>query len=197
VSQRVGRAASRTWWWFLVTGIAWLVVAVVVLRFDLTSIAAVGAMLGVFLLLAGLNEVLVAGTRGAGWRWLHAIMAVVFIVAGVWAFIHPIGAFYELAAILGFVLVFKGAIDIAMSAAAHDVNELWWLGLIVGLLEVLLGFWASQQFFAPRALLIITWVGLSALLRGVGEIVLAFEVRRVGRDLSRQEAPQSDAGSRE
>jgi hypothetical protein len=60
-----------------------------------------------------------------------------------------------------------------------------------------LGFWASQQFFAPRALLIITWVGFSALLRGVGEIVLAFEVRRIGRDLSRQEAAQSDAGSRE
>ena len=30
------------WWLFLVTGIAWLLISLIVLRFDVTSIAAVG-----------------------------------------------------------------------------------------------------------------------------------------------------------
>lgn len=184
VRQDVGHAASGMWWWFVVTGIAWLLLAVIVLRFDVTSIATVGTLMGVVLLLGGLDEFFTLWMRGFGWRWLHAFMGVVFVIAGIWAFIHPIGAFYELAAILGIVLVLKGGTDIVTSAVTHEVNELWWLGLTVGILQVLLGFWVSQQFFAPRAILIITWVGLAAMLRGIGDIVVAFEIRRVGRELT-------------
>lgn len=167
------------WWFFLVTGALWLLVAVTVLRFDLTSVASVGVLLGSVLLLAGVNEFMTMSMRGAGWKWLHAAMGALFVLGGIWAFVHPIGAFYELASVLGFVLVLKGGMDIAIAAATKDLNDLWWLGLIVGLLEVLLAFWVSQQMFTPRAILIITWVGFAALFRGVGEIVLAFELRRV------------------
>jgi uncharacterized membrane protein HdeD (DUF308 family) len=182
--RAVVREVSRTWWWFLVTGILWLLIAVTVLRFDLTSVASVGALLGVVLLLAGVNEFMTMSMRDVGWKWLHAAMGVIFLLGGVWAFVHPIGAFYELASILGFVLVLKGGLDMGVSAATKDVSDLWWLGLIVGILEVLLGFWVSQQFFAPRAILIITWVGFACLFRGFGEIVVAFELRRAGKELA-------------
>ena len=49
----------------------------------------------------------------------------------------------------------------------------------------LLGFWASQQFFAPRAILILVWVGFFAIFRGVSEIVLAFEMRHAHKELGR------------
>ena len=65
-----------------------------------------------------------------------------------------------------------------------EVSDLWWLGLIAGIIEVLLGFWASQQYFAPRAILISIWVGFLALFHGIGEIVMAFEVRRAGKALA-------------
>jgi uncharacterized membrane protein HdeD (DUF308 family) len=47
---------------------------------------------------------------------------------------------------------------------------------------MLLGFWAGGQFFATRAYLILVWVGLSALIRGFLEIVLAFQVRAGKRE---------------
>jgi len=43
------------WWLFLITGIAWVFIALVVLRFDTTSLATVGVLLGVVFLLAGLK----------------------------------------------------------------------------------------------------------------------------------------------
>jgi uncharacterized membrane protein HdeD (DUF308 family) len=46
------RASVVPWWLFLVTGIAWLLISLIVLRFDVTSIAAVGALLGVIFLMA-------------------------------------------------------------------------------------------------------------------------------------------------
>jgi uncharacterized membrane protein HdeD (DUF308 family) len=51
------------WWLFLVTGIGWLLISLIVLRFDVTSIAAVGALLGVISPLArfrGFTEIFLA-----------------------------------------------------------------------------------------------------------------------------------------
>jgi uncharacterized membrane protein HdeD (DUF308 family) len=176
--------ASGTWWLFLITGIAWLLLSVIVLRFNITSIAAVGALLGVVFIAAGANEFMVMALRDMGWKWLHGILAVIFIIGGVWAFIHPIDAFYELAAILGFLLIFKGTMDVIGSVIQKEISALWWLGLITGVLELLLGFWASQQYFAPRAALILVWVGFFALFHGIGEIVMAFEMRRVHKAMT-------------
>jgi uncharacterized membrane protein HdeD (DUF308 family) len=46
------RASVMPWWLFLVTGVAWLLISLIALRFDVTSIAAVGALLGVIFLMA-------------------------------------------------------------------------------------------------------------------------------------------------
>ncbi|HET7236359.1 MAG TPA: DUF308 domain-containing protein [Actinomycetota bacterium] len=178
--MRERAAVGVAWWLFLVTGIAWLLVSLIVLRFNISSVATVGVMLGVILILAGVNEFLDMAAR-PGWKWLHAVLGVLFIGGGIWAFVHPIGAFYELASILGFLLLLKGALDITVALASKELNDLWWIGLVVGILEILLAFWASQQFFAPRAALILLWVGFAAMFRGFTEIFLAFEVRRVSR----------------
>jgi len=166
------------WWLFLVTGIAWLWVALVILRFDITSITAVGVMLGALFAFAAVTEI-AAAVSAPSWRWTHWILAVVFAVGSIWSFVHPIGAFWELASILGFLLVLKGSMDIVGSALAKAVNELWWVGLVAGIFEILLAFWASQQYYAPRAALILIWAGFMAILRGIGEIVLALGIRRI------------------
>jgi uncharacterized membrane protein HdeD (DUF308 family) len=175
-------ASMLPWWLFLVTGIAWLLISLIVLRFDITSIATVGVLLGVVFLLAAANEFTAMALPA--WRWLHGILGVLFVIGAVWAFIHPANAFYELAAILGFLLLLKGSLDISVAVMTKDVNDLWWLGLLVGILEILLAFWASQQYFAPRAALILLWVGFFAMFRGFTEIFLAFAVRRELKELA-------------
>ena len=175
MSVRERGASMLPWWLFLVTGVAWLLISLIVLRFDVTSIAAVGALLGVILIIAGANEFAIMSIPG--WRWLHAILGVLFIGGGIWAFIHPINAFYELAAILGFLLLLKGTLDIATAFMTREINDLWWLGLVVGILEILLGMWA-MGYAGRSAALLIVWVGFGAIVRGIAEIVGAFRVRR-------------------
>lgn len=65
-----------------------------------------------------------------------------------------------------------------------DVNPLWWLGPRRGRLVVLLGFWAGQQLLAVKAELLIFYVGLLALFRGMTQIVFAFNLRHAGRELA-------------
>lgn len=183
MSMKTRPVGAVPWWLFLVTGIMWMLISLIVLRFNITSVASVGVLLGVILIMAGVNEFIVMGVR-PDWKWLHAVLGVLFIGGGIWAFVHPIGAFYELASILGFLLLLKGSLDITVAVATKEVNDAWWLGLVVGILEILLAFWASQQFFAPRAALILLWVGFAAMFRGFTEIFLAFEVRRMSKEMA-------------
>ena len=168
------------WWLFLVTGIAWLIIAWVTLRFTPASLTTVGVLMGVLFLFAMLNEVMIAAVRSS-WRWLHIVMAVLFAFGAGWAFARPLDAFWTLASIRGLLLIFRGTLDIITSAETREVNSLWWLGLLAGILEILIGFWAAQQYLRVQGALLLLWVGLFAVFRGISEIVIAFELRRAQR----------------
>ena len=108
---------------------------------------------------------------------MRVILGVLFIGGSIWSFVSPYNAFWALAAAFGLLLILNGAFDIAYAAMAQPINPMWWLGLVVGILEVGLGFWASQQYVAVRASLLILWVGFYAIFRGISDLVIAFEVR--------------------
>ena len=164
------------WWLFLLTGIAWLIISVMVLRFTPASVNTVGILMGVLFLLAGFNEFMI-GSVTHHWRWAHVLLGIFFVIGAIWAFARPFNAFWALASVLGLLLIFKGTLDIIAAVMTKDVNTSWWLGLVAGILELVLGFWASQQAFPARGALLLLWVGFFALFRGISEIVISFEVR--------------------
>jgi uncharacterized membrane protein HdeD (DUF308 family) len=184
--RMVVRDAARYWWVYLVSGIAWLIVAWVVLRLNATSITTVGVILGIVFLAAGIHEVFLATLVSGGWKVWNYIMAVLFFLAGLWGLFEPVQTFFALASVLGLLLIFYGIFEIAQSIASRDINPYWWLGLIAGVLLLLLAFWVSGSdrvyALAQRTYLILFWVGFFALFRGFSEVILAFGVRHVGKE---------------
>jgi len=172
------QAATRLWWIFLVIGTAWLLFAILVFRFDWTSVKAISIVFGVVVLAAGIDEILIAFSGGqSGWMIaLRLVLAAAFIVIGVIAFIHPGNTFKALAAVMSFYFILKGAFTMIVALATRKEAELWWVALLLGLAELLIGFWAAGDF-GHRQILLIVWVGVLALLRGISSIVFAFRVR--------------------
>jgi uncharacterized membrane protein HdeD (DUF308 family) len=168
------------WVLFLITGLIWTWASLVILRFNTQSITTVGVIVGIYFLMATVNEFVIAAVV-EGWKWLHWLMAVLFGLGALWAFFEPKEAFWALASVIGFILVFKGMLDIITATATKGVNPLWGVGLTAGILELLLGFWASQRFYPARAELVLLWVGFAALFRGIAEITLAFHVRQLSK----------------
>ncbi len=164
------------WWVLLLTGIAWLIISVIVLRFTTTSAATIGVLLGVVFLAAMVNEFFIASVR-LGWRWAHVLMGVIFLAAAIWAFVNPVGTFWALASVVGLLLILQGGFTLITSIESRVINSAWWLGVAAGILEIFIGFWASAQLVSVRAALVIIWVGVLALFRGITEIVLAFELK--------------------
>lgn len=172
-------ALRRLWWVPLIPGVFWLVFSLVVFRFDVHSVNAVGTLIGVVFLVAGLEELLTAGAVRGGWRWLHAILGVAFVVGAIVSFVHPGNTFLALAEIVGWLLLIKGLFDIVLALSNRQL-ELWWTRLVLGLIELVLAFLVSGDI-DKRALFVLIFVGATAMLRGVALIITAFQLRALDR----------------
>jgi uncharacterized membrane protein HdeD (DUF308 family) len=177
-AERTLARALPPWWLVLITGIGWMLVGLIVLRFDYTSVSAISILFGFVAIAAGVMEIGVLMLAEGWWKLLHGILVVVFIATGIVAFIHPGNTFAALAAVFSFFLIFAGTWDIIVSISTRDEIGVWWLQLIGGIIELVLGFWAAG-YYGRSAVLLIAWVAAFALIRGVRDIVLAFRVREV------------------
>ena len=166
------------WWLLLITGIGWILVSVILLRFDYTSVSAISILFGVVALFAGAAEIGATFMANGWWKLLNIILAIVFIAAGVVAFIHPGDTFLALAAVFSFFLIFAGTFDIIISFSIRHEIDVWWLQLIGGIIELALGFWAAG-YYGRSATLLVAWVAAFTIIRGVRDIVLAFRVREI------------------
>jgi uncharacterized membrane protein HdeD (DUF308 family) len=110
-----------------------------------------------------------------GWRWLHGLLGVLFILTGIGALAWPDRTFLVIANLVAWFLLFKGTLDIVIAFASRGL-DLWWIQLIVGILEIAIAFWAAG-YPGRSAVLLVLWVGISALTRGITELVLAFQLR--------------------
>src|SRR6266545_4121148 len=171
IAQRTFGRVLPPWWLFLLTGIGWMLVALIVLRFDYTSVRAVSILFGI----VAIGVMMLAQ---GWWKLLYGVLAGVFIATGIVSFIHPGDTFLALAAVISFFLVFAGTFDIITAISARREIEVWWLQLVGGIIELALGFWAAG-YYGRSAVLLVAWVAAFAVIRGVTNIVLAFRVREV------------------
>jgi uncharacterized membrane protein HdeD (DUF308 family) len=174
--------ASRKWWVLLLTGIAWILISLVVLDADLDSAVTIAYVLGGFLLAVGVLEFVMVAIVD-GWKWLHVLMGVLFVLGGFAAFMEPFQTFGMLSALIGFFLVVKGTVDFTVALVTRHEVDLWWLLLISGIIEILLGFWASGYPGRSAALLVV-WIGFGALMRGITQLITAFQVRKIHEEVS-------------
>jgi uncharacterized membrane protein HdeD (DUF308 family) len=184
--RMIVREAARLWWLYLVSGIAWLVIAWLVLRLNATSITTVGVLIGVVFVAAGVSEALLAAVVPGGWKVWHYILSAIFLLGGLWGFIRPVDTFFALASVLGLILILYGTFDIVRAIASRALNPYWWLSLITGILLILLAFWVSGSdrvyALAQRTALILFWVGFFALFRGFSQIFFAFAIHHADRE---------------
>jgi uncharacterized membrane protein HdeD (DUF308 family) len=168
---------ARYWWLYLILGVLWVFFGMFVLSYNVGSLLAVAVLAGASFIATGVTQVLTAG-RVDSWRWLWLIGGVVSIIAGILAFVWPGITLLVLSGILAWFLVFKGVVDV-VGALANRHRDWWWLGLLLGIVEFLLGIWAAG--YPGRSLFVfVNLVGIYAIFHGFTEIFGAFALREAG-----------------
>ena len=172
------RGLARFWWLWLVFGIAWVLISLVILQFDDASITTVGVLIGLMFFISGIQQFAIASMVDRG-GWIYGLFGVLFVIAGVISFISPENTFAAIADILGFLFLIVGVFWIIQAFVERDENDVWWLGLGAGVLMVILAFWTGGQFFIEKQYTLLVFAGIWALMSGVTDIVRAFQIRKL------------------
>jgi len=170
---------ARYWWVELLLGAVWLVIAVVVLKFNHASVVTVGVLTGILFLAFAAEEFVLAALDDRPTRWLWALFGCLLTAGAVVALINPQNTVVGLAEILGFVFLLIGIMWTVQAFTEQSFNSLWWLGLISGTLMIVLAFWTTGAFFVERAYTLLVFAGIWALMKGITDVVRAFQVRQL------------------
>jgi uncharacterized membrane protein HdeD (DUF308 family) len=174
---------TRYWWALLIAGVTWIVIGLAIPHFAYAAVATLAKLVGVFCLVAAANEVLVGAMMSSrGGRIARGLLAVLFVVAGVGAFLGVKATIVALGAVMSVLFICWGAIG-ALAALTASREHGWWVLLIASFTELAIGFSVADSLKAPTmALLIRTTAG--TLVHGIGELALAFLVRGIGRHVA-------------
>ena len=181
--REVLEEAAGRWWLFLLTGIAWLVFALLVFQWDYTTVTSISYLFGVVAIIAGVNEFFEITVSTTGWKIVRGILGVLFVLVGFYALWHPYDTFATLAALVGLFLLFRGIFDVTVAFVTKDEFDLWWLQLVAGIAQILLAFWIAGNF-REKAILLVIYVGVVALMRGITELFLAFKLKGVKKRIA-------------
>ena len=174
------RETTDYWWLWVVAGISWIIISVVILQFDEASVRTVGVIIGLMFLLAGIQNLALAGAP-VPLRWVWVCFGLLFVAAGVVCLANPEDTFAALADILGFLFLLVGVWWMVRAFLEWAFNPLWWLGLVAGILMSVLAFWTAGQFFIEKQYTLLVFAGIWALMEGIGDIARAFAVRGLHR----------------
>jgi uncharacterized membrane protein HdeD (DUF308 family) len=183
LSRDAVRGLTGSWWLFLILGVLWILFGMFVLSYNVGSLLALAIFAGVTFIMTGINQILSFGRVEGGWRWLYLVGGVLSILAGIIAFVWPGRTLLVISVVLAWFLVFKGIVDIIAAFSNHG-RPWWWMTLILGILELLLGIWAAG--YPGRSLIVfVNLVGIYAIFYGFTEVFAAFDLRGLGHRLDR------------
>ena len=180
--QELAEQIRGLWWIALLAGLISIGLGLAILATDWTVHALV-VITGLVLIIRGialaLNPAYAGRTSGE-----QVIAGIIGIIAGVVLVAWPRPTLLVLAFFVGAWLAVSGSFHIITSFSRRRELPHWGFTLVLGVIELLLGIWAMRRPEATLALLI-TIIGLWAVITGVIYCVLAFEIRSASRELAK------------
>lgn len=172
---------AKGWWLILLAGLISLVFGALILSID-WSVASLAAFVGTLFIIQG-AAFLITRPLDGGSRATNVIAGLLGVGAGIALLVWPDRGLYVLAVFVGVWIVTSGLLHI-VGAFANRHAPYWWLVLVLGLIEVPIGIWAMRRPGLTLAV-IITLTGVWAIVTGIWQCLIAFEVRNLPRRLSR------------
>lgn len=166
------------WWFLLVTGALWLFVGTFILLLRLGTAGLILMLIVVSMVLIAVLEIIRAVTVPR-LRWLHAGFGVLLTLGACYAFYAPEATLLVAGYALAWFLLISGIVYIVEGFRVRAQLSNWWLLLVLGVLQGVLGAWALIEPDRTLVLLLV-WTGITALSRGIGDIVVALTLRRAG-----------------
>jgi uncharacterized membrane protein HdeD (DUF308 family) len=170
-------ALARGWWIGLVAGLISIVFGILVLTID-WGVESLAIFVGALFILEGIAWVMGRPLDGSARTWT-LVLGILSVATGIVVIAWPEIGLLTLAIFFGAALVARGVAHV-VGALANREAPLWWAILILGLIQIPVGIWALRRPGLTLAILI-TLMGVWAIVQGIWECVVAFELRNLPR----------------
>jgi uncharacterized membrane protein HdeD (DUF308 family) len=185
---------NTAWKLLLLRGVMGVLFGILALAWPIETVIALAVLWGIWALVDGFGLFAAAfrpeGTTGQ--RVLAGVMAVIAVLAGLYAIVHPGSAAVALTWVIGIWLLVRGIFELVGAFAVGVTGSARWMSVLSAVVDFLLG--GILVAHPGKSAVGITWLlGLIALLWGIVLIVLAFVVRSQVHDLADDGATPSPA----
>ena len=176
---------AREWWLLAVLGVVSLVCGVLAIVYPDVTLLAVGIIFGVYLLMAGVFELVDAIVGDPASRALSAIVGVVALLAGLICLRRPGDSLLALIVVLGAYLIVTGVARLVRAFASVEHRGWSLFSAVVDLiLGILILSWPDESLVT-----LAVFFGISLVVRGVFALVAAFQLRKLRNEGSADAAP--------
>jgi uncharacterized membrane protein HdeD (DUF308 family) len=169
-------ALRGNWFWFVLLGIALVVLGTVALSSVVIASLAAAMVIGALLVVGGVAETLGAfWCRGWSGFFLHLLSGVLSIVIGVMFLRAPVGALAALTLLVASFLMVGGIFKIVAALSYRFAT--WGWPLLSGIIDLVLGVLIWQEWPASALWVIGLFVGINMIFRGFTWIGLGLSLR--------------------
>lgn len=182
MSNVTGASPSKTladqgvrWGWLMTLGILMLALGVIGLGATYWMTAVAIFWFGILAIVGGVAQIIDAfgqkEWKGVIW---HAIIGLVYIVAGFLLFTMPVSAAFWLTLFLAISLVVTGVLRIVMAFQVREAGSVWLVVLLSGVISIVLGFMIYGTVTPPGAEALATPEGQLEWVRSWGWVIGLF-----------------------
>jgi uncharacterized membrane protein HdeD (DUF308 family) len=171
--EDIGVEAARGWWLFVAVGVASLVAGVILVTKPSNSLATLAVVVGIFLLIDGVIELLSAIWRPAEGRTLAVVIGLLGVIVGILLVRHPTHAVNAIGLLIGLWLVAAGVVRMLRAFVTASP----FLQAVIAVVEIIVGIVVvSDPHIGYATLAILT--GIWLVINGIGMIGLGLSVRK-------------------
>ncbi len=173
----------RNWGFVALRGVAGILFGIATLIYPVVSLAVLVLLFGAYSLVDGVFAAVSAvANRREQPRWVPLLLSgLLGIGIGLVTLFWPGVTALALLYIIAFWAVIIGILEIVAAVRLRKLIKGEWLLALAGVLSVLFGILIAV-FPGVGVLAMVVWIGAFALVNGVLHLVLAFRLRRWGRE---------------
>jgi uncharacterized membrane protein HdeD (DUF308 family) len=175
---------AHNWWLLALRGLAGVIFGVLAFIWPGITLFALICLFGAFALVNGVLSVFLAAKAPRGYpRFGSLLVGGLFgIFAGVLTFFWPALTALGLLIMIAAWAIVTGIMEIIAAIKLRKEIKGEWLLILAGLASVAFGV-LLVLMPGPGALVLVLWIGAYALVFGILLIMLAFKMRRLGKEI--------------
>lgn len=179
LGTNVRALCKRTWWVFLLSGIASVIFGVLAILNPGVALAVLALYLAAWLLVDGVVNIIGAvGNRDKDGWVLMLVMGVLAVAVGGYALLNPPVSIMAFLYVVSFIAIFLGVTLISLGRKVREEIEREWVLYLTGALSVVFGVLILLQP-ASGAASVVWMIATWAIIIGLLRIFFAFVVRNL------------------